>query len=159
MEFKTINLPENENLVVWEDRFAIGIPVIDNEHKRLVELCNELYKVVMSGDNSLRNWAVRIALRECADYINTHFAHEEQLMLLCGYKDFDMHKREHTEFSKLVLEKCTNFDHEDFHFALKLVKFLYGWILSHIAHTDRLFVDDLKAYLARGGVETPIEFL
>ncbi len=38
MEFKTTNLPENENLIVWEDRFAIGIPVIDDEHKRLVEL-------------------------------------------------------------------------------------------------------------------------
>jgi len=147
MESGNINPPENENLIVWEDRFLIGIPIIDDEHKHLVKLCNALYKAVILGNNAVRKGAVSIALRECTDYVKTHFAHEEKLMQVCGYKDFDMHKMEHAEFAKTVLEKSQNFEKETFHSSTEFVRFLYDWILSHIAHTDRLYVDDLKAYL------------
>ena len=149
MEEKTTNVPGTENLIVWKDAFLIGIPVIDDEHKRLVELCNELYKAIMSSQNLVRKDAVRVALKECTDYVSTHLAHEEKLMQVCGYKDFDMHKKEHTTFTKKILEKCQNFENENFHFSMEFVKFLHSWILSHIAHTDRLYVDDLKAYLGK----------
>ncbi len=149
MEIKTTKLPENENLIVWEDRFAIGIPVIDGEHKRLVELCNKLYKAIMSSKSSGRKDAVRVALKECADYVRTHFSNEEKLMQVCAYKNFEVHKRTHAEFTKKVLEKCQNFENETFASSLEFVKFLYDWILSHIAHTDTLYVGDLKAYLSK----------
>lgn len=149
MEYKQIAVPENENFIVWQDRFAIGIPVIDDEHKRLVELCNELYKEIMTSKSSGRKDAVRVALKDCADYVQTHFNNEEKLMQVCGYKDFDAHKQQHIEFTKKVLEKIQNFDNETFASSLEFVKFLYDWVLSHIAHTDTLYVNDLKAYLAK----------
>ena len=147
MESKTTKSQENENLIVWEDRFAIGIPIVDGEHKRLVELCNELYKAIVSGNNSTRKDFVFNTLKECADYVRTHFIHEEKLMQVCGYKDFETHKKEHAEFAKKVLDKCRNFEKENYYSSMEFVKFLYVCILSHIAYTDRLYVDDLKAYL------------
>lgn len=149
MESKTTKPQENENLIVWEDRFAIGIPIVDGEHKRLVELCNELYKAIVSGNNSTRKDFVFNTLKECADYVRTHFANEEKLMQVCGYKDFEAHKRTHAEFVKKVLEKSRNFENETFSSSLEFTKFLYDWILSHIAHTDTLYVGDLKAYLGK----------
>ena len=149
MKFKTTELSEEENLIVWKPSFAIGIPVIDAEHKQLVELCNELYKAIMSNKNSERKDVVRIALKECADYVLTHFSNEEKLMQVCGYKDFETHKRTHAEFVKKVLEKSHNFEQETFSSSLEFAKFLYDWILSHIAHTDTLYVGDLKAYLGK----------
>lgn len=149
MKLRTIELSEDENLIVWEDRFAIGIPVIDGEHKRLVELCNELYKDIMSSRNLERKDSVRVALKKCADYVLTHFSNEEKLMQVCGYKDFESHKRTHAEFAKKVFEKCRTFENETFASSLEFVKFLYDWILSHIAHTDTLYVGDLKAYLGK----------
>lgn len=142
-----VNSNEAKNLIVWEDRFAIGIRIIDGEHKRLVELCNELYKAIVLRDTSERKNFVFNALKECADYARTHFAHEEKLMQVCSYKDFKTHKKEHVEFAKIVLEKCRNFDNETYYSSMELVRFLRDWILSHIAHMDRLFVSDLKAYL------------
>ncbi len=147
MGAKTTKFQGNEDLIVWEERFAIGIPIVDSEHKRLVEMCNELYKAIVSGKADERKTFVFNTLKECVDYVKTHFAHEEKLMQVCGYKDFDMHKKEHVEFTKKVLEKCRNFEKENYYSSMQFVKFLYGWILSHIAHTDRLFVDDLKVYL------------
>ena len=147
MKFGTADLPENEKLIVWEERFAMDIPSIDDEHKMLVDLCNSLYKAVMSGENSMRKYFVRLSLRTCAGYVWTHFAHEEKLLKLCNYKDFESHKAEHTAFAKKVLDKCSNFKNENFHYSMEFVMFLRDWFFSHIAHTDQLFADDLKAYL------------
>lgn len=149
MKLKTIELSEDANLIVWNPSFAIGIPIIDEEHKRLVELCNELYKTIMSSKNSKRKDAVRVALKGCADYVRTHFSNEEKLMQICGYKDLENHKRTHAEFVKKVLEKSQNFENETFSSSLEFTKFLYDWILSHIAYKDTLYVADLKAYLGK----------
>ena len=142
-------MQNNENLIVWEPRYAIGIPVIDSEHMKLVRLCNTLYKSILStkSDPSLeRKAAVRSALRECAEYTQTHFKNEEKLMQLCNYSGFEKHKNEHTMFIKKVLEKCQHFSEETFSSSLEFVRFLYDWILYHIAHTDTLYVRTLKEW-------------
>ena len=38
---------ENSDFIRWEKRFELGIPVIDAQHKRLVELCNDLYLTIV----------------------------------------------------------------------------------------------------------------
>lgn len=152
MEVEANELPEDDNLVVWEERFVIGIPIIDEEHKRLVNLCNELYKAVMAKEKSGLKDTVLSTLRTCVDYITIHFAHEEKLMQVCGYKDFDMHKKEHAAFTRMVLGRYQKVDKEVFYVSMGFVKFLYQWILSHVAHTDRLYVDDLKAYLKKNKI-------
>lgn len=143
-------MKDNENLIVWEPKYAIGIPKIDQEHMNLVSLCNELYKAILyTKDNHSveRRIAVKTVLRECAKYTQTHFKHEEQLMELCGYEGLGHHKVEHKMFVKKVLEKCQNFDSETFSSSLEFVRFLYDWILHHIAHTDTLYVKTLKEWL------------
>lgn len=140
----------NDNLINWEERYTLGIPVIDEEHKRLVELCNNLYKSILSvqkNSSEERKEAVKNALRECADYTQTHFKNEEKLMQLCKFSGFDAHKKEHNEFIKKILEKIQDFDHENFVSSLQFVKFLYDWILYHIAYTDTLYVKTLKESL------------
>lgn len=150
MEYKGTYI-KNENIITWENRFAIGIPVIDADHKKLVELCNNLYKTILAAseeDSLQRREAVKTALKECVSYVQIHFANEEKLMKLCNYKDFDNHKNCHTSFAKQVLEKVQNFDKETYSSSLDFVKFLYDWVLSHIAYTDTLYVKDLKEYLS-----------
>ena len=36
-----------KDFIKWEKRFELGIPVIDAQHKRLVELCNDLYLTIV----------------------------------------------------------------------------------------------------------------
>ena len=66
-------------------------------------------------------------------------------MQICNFQGLEKHKNEHTEFrKKKILENIQNFDREDFVSSLQFVKFLYDWILYHIAYTDILYVKPLK---------------
>lgn len=141
----------NKNLIFWDPKFEIGIPVIDAQHKTLVNLCNNLYKAISATETATtvdRRQNVKLALRECADYVQKHFSDEEKLMQLCNYSDLQNHKAQHYQFTKKVLDKILNFENESYASSLEFVKFLYDWILSHIAYTDTLYVNDLKKYMA-----------
>ena len=140
---------EDFNYVKWDAKFVIGIVPIDEQHKKLVELCNALYeKVWTARKDNTEEWKVQTAvtLKECVNYVATHFSSEEKLMKLVSYEKFSEHKNRHDEFTKKVLETAKGFNSMDFSDAIKFCKFLYEWILSHIAHEDKLYVKKVLEY-------------
>ena len=105
------NLTSDKDLISWDPKFSIGIPLIDEQHKHLVELCNKLYTEIMEsrskyGNNNNAKWQIALAgtLKECVNYVATHFSSEEKLMKLVGYEQFAEHKNRHDEFTKKVME-------------------------------------------------------
>lgn len=147
--------PEEEiggNYIRWNKKFELGIPAIDEEHKRLVALCDELHsKIMKSGKGDGGGWEESLvhALHVCTEYVQTHFRHEEILMKACGYENFERHKKEHEAFTKKVLETAAEFNQASVISALQFVKFLYDWILSHIAHEDQLIARPVIEYYNR----------
>ena len=74
---------EDFNYVKWDAKFVIGIVPIDEQHKKLVELCNALYeKVWTARKDNTEEWKVQTAvtLKECVNYVATHFSYEENIM-------------------------------------------------------------------------------
>ena len=70
------NLTGEKDLIKWDPKFALGIPLIDEQHKHLVELCNKLYTEVMEsrakyGNNNNILWqnALDGTLKECVNYV------------------------------------------------------------------------------------------
>lgn len=147
------NLTDDKDFIKWNPSFALGIPGVDNQHIHLVELCNKLYTGIMesrkkNGNNDNANWQAALAgsLKECVNYVAIHFSYEEGLMKMAGYPEYANHKKRHDEFTRKVLETAQNFNTMDFSDAVKFCKFLYDWILSHIAHEDKLFVKSVIEY-------------
>ncbi|MCQ2583793.1 MAG: bacteriohemerythrin [Treponema sp.] len=147
------NFSGEKDFIKWEPRFALGITYIDEQHKHLVELCNELYTKIMEsrakyGNNENSQWQSALAgtLKECVTYVATHFSDEEKLMQLAAYEGYPSHKQRHEEFTKKVLETARQFNSMTFTDAIKFCKFLYEWILSHIAHEDKLYVNPIIEY-------------
>lgn len=142
---------ENKDYIVWDDKFSIGIPVIDEQHKKLVLLTNDYYQAVMAtrGDFESKvqlKETVTAALKTCVDYVQTHFTAEEKLMQAAQYPGYKAHKQQHNEFSTKVLETARDFHELKFTDALNFAKFLYDWVLSHIAHEDKLYVNTILDY-------------
>ena len=147
------NLTDDKDFIRWDPKFALGIPIIDEQHKHLVELCNKLYTEVMEsrakyGNENNTKWQNTLVgtLKECVNYVTTHFSNEEKIMKVVGYERFPEHKNRHDEFTKKVLETAKGFNSMDFSDAIKFCKFLYEWILSHIAHEDKLYVKKVLEY-------------
>lgn len=147
------NLTDDKDLIRWDPKFSLGIPLIDEQHQHLVGLCNKLYTEIMEsrakyGNDNNTKWQVALAgtLKECVNYVTTHFSSEEKLMMHVGYEQYAEHKARHEEFTKKVLETAKEFNSMTFADAVKFCKFLYDWILSHIAHEDKLFVKKVSEY-------------
>ena len=147
------NLTIDKDLIRWDPKFSLGIPFIDEQHKHLVELCNKLYSEIMDshvkyGNDNNAQWQNALAgtLKECVDYVATHFSSEEKLMKFVGYEQFSDHKIRHEEFTKKVLETSTVFGSMSFSDAIKFCRYLYDWVLSHIAHEDKLYVKKVMEY-------------
>lgn len=126
-------------LVKWSPRYEIGIPIVDEQHKRLVELCSELHASALSTDRNGQRESLVATLKECVDYVTTHFSTEERLMRDSGYGGLPAHKARHEEFTKEVLSTARELESKSFNGARKFVMFLRDWILSHISYEDKLF--------------------
>lgn len=139
----------NECIVKWESKFEIGLPVIDNQHKKLFSLCNDLHLALNNAESGV-SWEdeFKHTIKECVEYVKVHFKSEEMLMQAAGFKGLKEHKEIHSLFIQKVLE-FSSVENDSIVTAFRLVRFLHEWILSHIAHDDKLFVPSVFEYIKR----------
>ncbi|AEF84340.1 hemerythrin family protein [Treponema primitia ZAS-2] len=137
---------ESEDLVKWEDRYSVGIQLMDDQHKELIRLTNELYKSCLASDEAARAYFTT-TIKATVDYVKYHFAAEEKLLENIKYPDIGNHKKWHESFVKQVLEDAQNFEDGKKFVPNTFVRFLKDWILSHIAVEDQnyaLYIQNLK---------------
>src|SRR3989338_8989538 len=93
--------PMNHAVFVWNERYETGLDVVDHQHRRLVELLNELGELY-SGAGT-REELLRV-FDELAAYTVYHFQTEEKLMaeMNISAAHADPHRAEHAEFIRQV---------------------------------------------------------
>ena len=69
-------------LMTWTDKLSVGVGVIDEDHKKLVGMVNELYDAMQAGQG--RDSLGRI-LNGLVQYTKFHFAREEKCFAQTGY--------------------------------------------------------------------------
>lgn len=148
MDNRFVSIGESPFVIEWNKKYELGIPVIDNQHKKLVELCAEFYNSIIAPNKDKDAWKTSLmnTLRACCDYVQTHFKAEEVLLTAAKYKDFSLHKAQHDEFTRRVLTTAKNFDTSNSFEAVKFARFLYDWILSHVSYEDKKYVPCLMEY-------------
>lgn len=130
----------------WEDEYAIGIRLIDEQHKELVALLNELYEAMHAGKG---RDALGQVLTGLVRYTRLHFATEEQLMRANQYPDYERHKEKHEKMAAKVLELKAAYDTARISSPVQISNFLKNWLARHILGTDKAF----GRYLAGRGME------
>jgi hemerythrin len=124
-----------QNIVDWNNRFSVGVSLIDEQHKKLVAMTNELY-FACSYSTDFGKAQFEMTIHDAVAYVRYHFATEEKIMEKTSYPGLADHRKEHTEFIKQVLENVKAFQEGKSFVPNQFVRFLKDWILSHIAITD-----------------------
>ena len=141
------NLEENEfSLVTWDDSFATGILLIDNQHMELVRLTNELYNACRAG-NAKACCAFKEIMSSMVDYVLFHFSTEQKLLERIHYPDYKLHKAQHDMLIKDILEAAKMYDEGKKFVPNHFVRTLKEWVFGHIAFYDKnysLYVHDQK---------------
>jgi len=141
---------QNEVFIPWEERFAIGIPLIDDQHKELLNLANSLHETCRQGIEFVPD-GFRKATSAAVEYVKVHFSTEEKIMERVGYPKIGEHKAEHHQFVQQVLAEIKNFEEGKAFVPHRFVAFLKDWTLSHIALMDKKMADYVLD-LARKGL-------
>lgn len=127
--------------ISWKKSFSIGIQAIDDQHKKLVEIINELYEAQRLGTSQSIICDVLIRLD---DYTKYHFNMEEMMQHANMYPDLSNHKKEHQEFiDRLTLLK-RDAKKNNLLLSLKTLDYLKNWTINHILGSDRDFGEYLK---------------
>jgi hemerythrin len=143
---------ESEVLVEWEDRYSVGIPLIDDQHKELIRLTNELYKGCLGGDVVAGAYFMT-AIKGTVDYVKYHFSAEEKLLENVKFPEFAEHKRQHEDFVKQILEDVQSFQDGKKFVPNVFVRFLKDWILSHIAVLDKRYATYILNLKKQGALD------
>ncbi len=123
-------------LVNWSEDLGVGVQEIDEQHKVLVGLLNELHEAVQQHHGSA---VCAEILRRLAEYTRTHFAVEESLMRILAYPDFERHKGEHDALSAQVAQLQTKLASGEATITFELLHFLKVWLTKHIQESDRRY--------------------
>ena len=122
--------------IAWDDRYRIGLPIIDNQHKYLLQLINQLYDNISSGATPL---ILDEVFNNLDDYAIYHFTIEERWMQGQLYPELASHQLEHATFKEHVAELRDRHLRRDSYALLKTLTFLYHWLTTHIQGSDYHF--------------------
>lgn len=122
----------------WSSDLALGIDEIDEQHKILVEILNDVYEAVNSGNRDEKK--LKKIIDGMLRYVNFHFVTEEMKMIKTNYSDYKNHKAEHDAFVEKALEFQSGFRDGSTSLPEDMMDFLKTWLVNHIQGTDREYV-------------------
>lgn len=123
----------------FKDEFLTGIEAIDNEHKRLFEIAEELYQLKNDEFIPDKYDNIKQILSDLKDYTMTHFDHEEEYMKSIGYKRMFTQLSQHNALREIIngwnLEEIDENQDEAIDAMLQTVT---DWLVNHILNQDKL---------------------
>ena len=128
-------------MIKWNDKFSVGIAIIDNEHMKIFGLIN---KVIHAKEYNNNPDEIKEVLVDMDNYASTHFKTEERYMEQFDYPEYQNHKEEHNQFSNEIVSYIDKVIKGDFKIASEILEYLKQWLVKHIQVTDRQYIDCFK---------------
>ncbi|SHO49407.1 bacteriohemerythrin [Desulfopila aestuarii] len=122
------------DIIKWRDSYETGIAEMDNQHRQLIQLINQLYGIIKEKDGFE---SVDAILQEMANYAEHHLRDEEKLLEEHGFPGLaDQQKSHRNYFMKMdELQEAMEKDGRDA--AQEIYVFLRQWWINHIVLEDK----------------------
>lgn len=129
-------------LVNWDSEFEIGHKELDEQHKKLIGLLNNIIEDCNRNNSSK---LIADTLEQMLEYSFIHFKTEEKLLLEAGIPNFEEHKKQHKDFVKKISELCFSSINNNYTIADEITVHLKKWVVEHILVSDM----ELKDYCSK----------
>ncbi len=83
-------------MVEITETFELESELLDTDHRRLVEMVNEIVALIDSGETE--NCKSKVI--EFVKFTKSHFGREEQLLAKVGYPNVDKHRKHHKQLDR-----------------------------------------------------------
>ena len=131
--------------LMWNERYQIGVEIIDREHKKLFSILNKLFDFGRQEEKS--HWVCQEAVKFFKEHAIQHFADEEEYMASIHYEGLDTHRHIHKNFRERTLPALeeelerTNYAEESVSHFLSVCA---GWLIGHTMIEDQAIVSGEK---------------
>ncbi len=131
-------------LIKWEDEYSVNVKELDNQHKKFVDMVNQLYFIINKGGDIKEEFTKIV--KQLMEFKDTHFSTEEKYFKKFNYKNTEEHINEHNKLKKQTVEffnKLSNQDSEKNYqeTCFLLLDFLEDWFLSHLVNDDKKYIE------------------
>jgi len=123
----------NLGKIIWRNELSIGNNAIDNDHKKLLEIYNDLVDLIKL--NRSREEFAKI-LSKMTGYTLNHFKKEESYMQQFAYPKLAEHKKYHRDYSYKVAMYNVDLLSVNPPDPIEITIFLEKWWTNHILNND-----------------------
>lgn len=121
-------------VLAWDpSRFDVGVAKMNDEHRVLVGLMNDIHDRAGAG---ARKPELQALFARLADATVRHFAGEEAYMQSIGFAELRTHKAIHARLLDDFTAHVKRFEAGDGRVDKAFFDFLSLWLRSHICHLD-----------------------
>lgn len=134
-------------MMQWDDSLSVGVDLIDEQHKSLIQRLNDMSEAVAQRQGEFETTRT---LRFLIEYADFHFSCEEGHMEATGFPGLGQQQREHARFRTTLANLKQDYEEEGSTkgLAKALDTFLGTWLARHIQGIDRQFA----GFLAEKGL-------
>lgn len=126
--------------MLWKEKYELGDPNIDEQHKELFQRVDEFMKNLRSAVP----WEEKVAkVNETLEFMNgyvvEHFRDEEEYQQRIQYPGYEIHKKIHKDMVDYVLQVTAEYEKSGFDEQL-MQQFggkLLAWLINHVASEDQ----------------------
>jgi len=119
--------------ITWSSKLNTGVKKIDDQHRRLVKLVNNLVTGIREG---FADDITDGICRELVEYVAYHFRDEEMLMEDVEFPHLEEHRQKHAQLTASVRNYMETIENNRQIKPEELLNFLSKWLINHIIHTD-----------------------
>ena len=142
---------KDTDIVIWNDSYATGIELLDNQHRELVKLTNELYRACLEG-NDAAGAAFAEVMRRMVEYVRYHFTVELEILKRINYPSYNDHKKQHDTLVMRILDASKEYSDGRKMAPNNFVRTLKDWVFGHIAFYDKSYT----SYVAEQKKKDPL---
>lgn len=123
-------------LITWNESLSVMNELMDNQHKVLIRLINELHAAMKEGKSSS---VLDDILDELVRYTIQHFTAEEHLLTAGGFPSTDEHTDDHRKFIGQIEQYRIDFANHKSGVSIALINYLSDWLREHILGSDKQY--------------------
>ena len=125
-------------IVSWSPAFSVGIKVIDDQHRELINLVNDLFSHI-TGDLDAEQAYFSKIIGPAVKQLKLHFNTEEIIMTHTNFPGYLEHKKTHDAFIFGAVERIKNYKTNKKNSLYLFTSYLKDWVLEHIGIMDKQY--------------------
>ena len=129
-------------LIAWNESISVQYDLIDEQHKTLFALINQLHDAMVQDKGQQ---VVGEVLDGLIEYTRSHFAMEERLMQTYEYPLRESHTRMHAGLTRRAVELRGKYVAGQPVLTMDVMLFLQAWLMDHIQGSDKTLGNFLAA--------------